>query len=87
MRRLALLLLALLLSGCQMPARGTPVHVDLRAGNFWSGKGLLLEVNEADQRCRVAVRDRALVVRKKWVDCRHVHARSTLDTAPSSSLR
>jgi len=49
-----------------MPAKGTPVFVDMRAGRFWSGEGLLLEVNEDETRCRVAVRDRALVVHKMW---------------------
>jgi hypothetical protein len=64
----------LLLASCQMPAKGTPVFVDMRAGRFWSGEGLLLEVNEDETRCRVAVRDRALVVQKMWVDCTYVHA-------------
>jgi len=64
----------LLLAGCLMPAKGTPVFVDMRAGRFWSGEGLLLEVDEDDTRCRVAVRDRALVVHKMWVDCTYVHA-------------
>ena len=68
------LLALLLLEGCQMPAKGTPVFVDMRAGRFWSGEGLLLEVNEDETRCRVAVRDRALVVHKMWVDCTYVHA-------------
>jgi hypothetical protein len=63
----------LLLGGCQLPARGTPVFVDTRAGNFWSGEGVLTEVAEDEQRCRVSVRDRALLVRDRWVECRFVH--------------
>jgi hypothetical protein len=75
LRALLLSLPALwVLAGCQMPAKGTPVFVDVRAGRFWSGEGLLLEVNEDQTRCRVAVRDRALVVQKMWVDCAYVHA-------------
>jgi len=75
LRRLLPGLLAfLLLAACQMPAKGTPVFVDMRAGRFWSGEGLLLEVNEDETRCRVAVRDRALVVQKMWIDCAYVHA-------------
>ncbi len=72
--RLLSLFALLLLAGCQMPAKGTPVFVDMRAGRFWSGEGLLLEVNEGETRCRVAVRDRALVVHKMWTDCTYVHA-------------
>ena len=68
------LLALLLVAGCLMPAKGTPVFVDMRAGRFWSGECLLLEVNEDETRCRVAVRDRALVVHKMWVDCTYVHA-------------
>ena len=64
-----------LLSGCLMPSQGTPVHVDQRSGRYWSGKGLLLEVSPDRQRCRVAVRDRALIVRERWVDCIGVHER------------
>jgi hypothetical protein len=76
------------LLGCQMPARGTPVFVDMRAGRFWNGEGLLLEVNPEQTRCRVAVRDRALIVREFWTDCAHVHALTVREgTAPSSSLR
>jgi hypothetical protein len=74
-------LVLLLLSGCLMPAKGTPVFVDMRAGRFWSGEGLLLEVNEDETRCRVAVRDRALVVQKMWVDCTYVHATRVQDQA------
>jgi hypothetical protein len=66
----AVLLLAF---GCQLPPRGTPVYVDSRAGSFWSGEGKLTEVSDDEQRCRVSVRDRALFVRDRWVDCRFVH--------------
>lgn len=55
--------------------------MDLRAGSFWSGQGRLLEVDEVEQRCRVAVRHRTLMVRKEWVSCAHVHALSSRDTA------
>jgi hypothetical protein len=77
-RRVRALALALALSaflGCTMPRRGTPVFVDTRAGDFWSGRGKLLEVSDDRSRCRVAVRDRALQVRKLWVDCAWVHPR------------
>lgn len=75
--RVAILLglLALVASGCTLPQRGTPVFVDARAGLFWSGKGLLVEVSDDESRCKVAVRDRALIVRERWVDCRSVHPR------------
>ena len=59
-----------------MPAKGTPVFVDMRAGHFWSGEGLLMEVSDDQKRCHVAVRDRALVVRKMWVDCAYIHTTS-----------
>jgi hypothetical protein len=78
--RFLLLLSAVLLtlfSGCLLPTKGTPVYVDLRGGSFWSGKGLLLEVSQDQSLCRVAVRDRALMVRKLWVDCAWVHPQST----------
>ena len=68
--------LLLLLAGCLMPSRGTPVFVDRRAGVFWSGEGMLTEVSGDEERCRVSVRDRALRVRDLWVDCRMVHPRS-----------
>jgi hypothetical protein len=76
-----LLALAALAAGCVlMPSRGTPVIVDQRAGRFWSGDGLLLEVSEDEKSCRVAVRDRSLVfVRKLWTDCGYVHSASTRD--------
>lgn len=77
-RRAACCAAAVLLAGaCLMPRHGRPVFVDVRAGNFWSGEGLLTEVSEDQKRCRVSVRDRALVVRDLWVDCTRVHARST----------
>jgi hypothetical protein len=59
-----------------MPSKGTPVLVDHRAGEFWSGKGLLLEVSEDRLKCKVAVRDRALFVHERWVNCASVHPRS-----------
>ncbi len=74
-RAAAALLLASCLLGCLMPNRGTPVFVDSRAGRFWSGEGLLLEVSPDQQRCLVAVRDRALLVQKIWVDCVRLHPR------------
>jgi hypothetical protein len=91
---LALLCLPLLLA-CQMPSGGTPVFVDMRAGDFWSGEAKLLEVSDDQQRCRVAVRSRSLVVRKRWVDCAYVHARSVdhratapvLETSPKSTFK
>ncbi len=79
--RLAALGLAVLATGCVLlPSRGTPVIVDQRAGRFWSGDGVLLEVSEDRKSCRVAVRDRSLVfVRRLWTDCAHVHSASTRD--------
>ena len=74
--RIATLLLALSLTGCLMPSSGTPVFVDVRAGDFWSGDGLLTEVSDDQRRCRVSVRDRTLVVRDLWVDCQRVHSRN-----------
>jgi hypothetical protein len=67
-------LTALVLGGCIMPS-GKPVIVEQRTGDYWSGNGVLLETSEDGQRCRVAVRDTALVVGKKWVPCKFVHAR------------
>lgn len=82
MRRWILLsLLGLAALGCVMPAQGTPVFVDMRAGRFWSGEGMLHEVSDNDERCRVSVRDSTLVVRERWVLCRYVHARSIRDRA------
>lgn len=73
--------LALAASACVgMPSQGTPVLVDHRAGSFWSGKGMLLEVSGDEKSCRVAVRDRSLVfVRTLWTDCAYVHSASTRD--------
>ena len=75
--RLTLCVLLLAFGGCLMPAQGTPVFVDMRAGDFWSGKGMLLEVSPEKTRCKVAVRDRALIVHERWVECRWVHERSS----------
>lgn len=75
-RCLILMLPLLGASGCLLPSKGTPVFVDSRSGTYWSGRGVLLEVSEDQTRCRVAVRDRALIVHRKWVDCRSVHPRS-----------
>lgn len=69
------LALALALGGCWLPKRGTPVFVDSRAGDFWSGKGLLVEVSPDQKRCKVAVRNDALIVRERWVECLSVHPR------------
>jgi hypothetical protein len=81
MRRLRSVLLALpfVLAACLVPARGTPVHVDMRAGRFWTGEGQLLEVSDDRQGCLVAVRERTLVVRERWVSCDFVHARNSRD--------
>ena len=68
--------LAVAMLGCTMPDRGTPVFVDVRAGDFWSGEGLLTEVSEDRTKCRVSVRDRALIVQDLWVDCQRVHDRN-----------
>jgi hypothetical protein len=68
--------IAALLLACTMPSKGTPVFVDVRAGDFWSGKGLLTEVSEDKRTCRVSVRDRALVVKDLWVDCQRIHRRN-----------
>jgi len=66
-----------LLLACTMPSKGTPVFVDVRAGDFWSGKGLMTEVSEDKRTCRVSVRDRALIVRDLWVDCQRIHRRNS----------
>jgi hypothetical protein len=68
-------LACLALPGCLMPNRGTPVFVDSLTGDYWSGKGLLLEVSPDRMQCHVAVRDRALFVHEKWVPCSSVHER------------
>lgn len=74
MRRALLLLVAFAMLGCVMP-RGTPVWVSARTGAYWSGKGTLLEVSDDQERCRVAVRDRALFVHRRWVPCKEIHER------------
>lgn len=78
---IALLGACLGVAGCLLPAAGTPVHVDMRAGSFWSGQGRLLEVDAAEHRCRVAVRHRTLFVQKEWVNCDFVHATTSRDAA------
>jgi hypothetical protein len=74
--RIGLCALLVALGGCLMPAQGTAVFVDMRAGSFWSGEGMLLEVSPDKKRCKVAARDRALIVQTDWVDCRWVHERN-----------
>lgn len=64
--------------GCVLPD-GPPVYVDGRHGKLWSGNGVLLEVDDEGTWCKVAVRNRALVVEKRWVDCRAVHRRMAGD--------
>jgi hypothetical protein len=76
--RILLCLGALGLSGCLMPNKGTPVFVDLRGGDFWSGQGMLMEVSEDQSRCFVAVRDRTLLVQELWVDCAWIHPRRSI---------
>jgi hypothetical protein len=73
-RMIAVILLCLSLSGCLLPD-GTPVYIDGRHGKLWSGNGVLLEVSEDQLYCRIAARNRALVVEKRWVDCGAVHPR------------
>jgi hypothetical protein len=75
---IAAILVSLVVGGCLLPD-GTPVYIDGRHGKLWSGNGVLLEVNEDQAYCRVAARNRALVVEKKWVDCRAVHPRMPTD--------
>ena len=74
-RPLLLALALLAFAGCAMPNKGTPIFVDMRAGEFWSGRGKLLEVSDDQSRCRIAVRDRALLVQELWVDCAWIHPR------------
>jgi len=71
----AALLSTLAAGGCLLPNGGTPVFVDSRAGAFWSGKGLLIETSPDQKSCKVAIRDTALFVHRKWVDCTSVHPR------------
>ena len=42
---------------------------------YETGRGLLLEVSPDRLRCKVAVRNRALVVRELWVPCTTLHER------------
>ena len=60
--------------GC-LPTRGTPVFVDSGAGNFWSGKGVLVEVSPDQTQCRVVVRDGSFLRRDRWMSCNNVHPR------------
>jgi len=75
LRLLVVLAVALATAGCLMPNGGTPVFVDSRAGDYWSGKGLLTEVSPDRKQCHVFVRDRALIVREQWLPCTSVHPR------------
>jgi hypothetical protein len=74
---LALAWLAVAASGCVMP-QGEQVMLDRRGGNVFTGNAVLLEIAENGTRCRVAVRNSALFVEKRWVDCRFVHSRPAL---------
>jgi len=76
-RLLTCFVCALLLAGCLMPRQGTLIYVDAWAGDFWSGKGMLLEVTPDQKRCKVAVRDRALFVHEMWIACTSVHPRKS----------
>jgi hypothetical protein len=71
---LALGLASLAAAGCVMPA-GEEVVVDRRGGRVFTGNAVLLEISEEGTRCRVAVRNNAMFVEKRWVDCRYVHSR------------
>jgi hypothetical protein len=64
-------------AGCVMPA-GQEVAVDRRSGAVFTGNGVLLEMSADRMKCRVAVRNNALFVERRWVDCRYVHARPLL---------
>lgn len=70
----AAVLLLLASAGCMMPS-GQPVVIDRRAGDFWNGNGVLLEMSYDRRHCRVATRSNAFLVEKRWVACRFVHAR------------
>ena len=81
-------LLVPLLLACQLPRGGTPVFVDMRAGNFWSGNGKLLEVSDDRKHCRVSVRQRTMIVQEQCVDCAHVHTKSARHSAsPQASFK
>jgi hypothetical protein len=79
LRLLALALAAACLgAGCVMPA-GEEVVVDRRGGgDVFTGSAVLLEISDEGTRCRVAVRNNAMFVEKRWVDCRYVHSRPAL---------
>jgi hypothetical protein len=70
-------LLGTLSSGCVLPS-GVPIIVDRRAGDYWSGDGVLLEVSQDGTQCHVAVRNDALFVEKRWVACKFVHEKNAL---------
>jgi hypothetical protein len=75
---LALFLALLPAAGCVMPA-GEQVVVDRRGGrDVFTGSAVLLEISDDGTRCRIAVRNNALFVEKRWVDCRYVHSRPAL---------
>ena len=71
------LVLGVVGAGCVMPA-GQKVAVDRRGGPVFTGNGVLLEMTADRSKCRVAVRNNALFVERRWVDCRYVHARPML---------
>jgi hypothetical protein len=71
------LVLGVVGAGCVMPA-GQKVAVDRRGGPVFTGNGVLLEMSADRAKCRVAVRNNALFVERRWVDCRYVHARPML---------
>jgi hypothetical protein len=82
MRRIVLTGLAIAFAtlaavGCVMPA-GEQVVVDRRGGDVFTGSAVLLEIGPDGTQCRVAVRNSALFVEKRWVDCRYVHSRPAL---------
>jgi hypothetical protein len=73
---LAILVLTCLLAGSScLPRQGTLAFVDADAGDFWSGKAVLVEVSEDQRECRVVVRDATLIIRERWVSCQDVHPR------------
>ena len=72
-----LLLLSCGVTGCLfLPSKGTLVYVDHRTGDWWSGEAVLMDVSADQTQCRIAARDSALVVEKKWVPCKYVHPRT-----------
>jgi len=69
------LALAAAAAGCVMPA-GEQVVLDRRGmRDAFTGNAVLLEVSADRAKCRVAVRNSALFVERRWVDCRYVHSR------------